>query len=93
MHLSDKYILVTKAEEPVTEGFQAVAVEDTSIYKGKVVRIPEMPVFIGNHKVAVGDVVIFAKYSPDTHPLKIDGVDHKYIFTGDLLDVDAVDQS
>jgi len=85
--LSSNYILVSKALEPVSEGFQAVAVEDSSVYKGKVEQLPDNPVYLSNQALKVGDIVIFAKYSPDTHLIERDGVELKYINTRDLLEV------
>lgn len=81
--ISSKYVVVEKFIEPVQEGFQEVKVQDSSVYKGTVAELPEVPVFISNHQVAIGDVVIFAKYSPDTHEIE----DKKFVRVEDLLKV------
>lgn len=83
MPLSSRYIKVEKCEEEKQEGFQTAQVMDTSHYKGKVVAIPESPVFIDNHKIAVDDIVLFAKGSPDTHDIE----KFKYVRSDDLLEV------
>lgn len=62
-----KYILVEKIEEEKADGIQMVEIQDEFIYKAKVKMVPEMPVYVGNTQVDVGDTVVFAKYSPDTH--------------------------
>lgn len=85
--LSDNYILVGKVPEETKEGFQAVAVEDSSVYTGIVRKLPSRPVYMGNEPVKLGDKVIFAKYSPDTHLIVKDGEELKYINTNDLLEV------
>ncbi len=87
MQISNHYIVVEKLEEEKKEGFQTVEVQDNFIYKGKVTHIPECPVFMGNKQVAPGDVVMFAKYSPDTHEIKEDGKTMKFIKTDDVLAV------
>lgn len=62
-----KYILVEKIEEEKGDGIQMVEIQDEFIYKAKVKLVPEIPVFVGNTQVEIGNTVIFAKYSPDTH--------------------------
>jgi len=85
--LNDNYILVSKIKEEVKEGFQVAAVEDSSTYMGMVKQIPDRPVYLGNYVVNVGDKVVFAKYSPDTHLITRDGEELKYINVNDLLEV------
>lgn len=87
MSLSNKYILVSSVEEKPQEGFHAVKVEDSSIYKGIVKDVPDQPVFLSNHQLVKGDTVIFAKYSPNTHRIERDGEELKYIAVEDLLEV------
>lgn len=87
MQISNKYILVEKIEEEVKEGFQAVQVQDSSIYKGKIIGLPEIPVFLTNTPVYLGQVVLFAKYSPDTHEIDLDGKKVKFVAISDLLAV------
>lgn len=82
------YVLVKKLEEEKKEGFQAVEVQDNFVYKGVIVRIPKsQPVYLGDDHLAVGDVVMFAKYSPDTHEIELEGVKHKFVKVSDLLAV------
>lgn len=85
--ISNKYILVEKIEETKDDGFQVVKVEDISTYMGKVNALPEIPVYIGNHQLDIGDTVIFAKYSPNTHLITREGKELKYILIEDLLEV------
>lgn len=88
MNLSNNYVLVERADEPKKEGFQAVEVQDSFVYKGNVVKVPDsQPVFLGDRQIQAGDVVLFAKYSPDSYPIELEGVEHKFINTRDLLAV------
>lgn len=83
--INRKYTLIKKIQEPKQEGFATVDIQDSSIYKGEVHTIPETPVFVDNHQVLVGDIVQFAKYSPDTHEVDIDGVKMKMVKVEDIL--------
>ena len=85
MQVSNNYIVVEKHEEPPKEGFQTVDVVDSSLFKGRVTHIPEVPVFMGNERVGVGDIILFSKYSPDTHEIEIDGKKLKFVATRDIL--------
>lgn len=85
--LSAKYILVSKPVEKPQEGFQAVKVEDSSIYSGVVFDLPDVPVFLSNRQLVKGDTVIFAKYSPNTHLIQREGKELKYILIEDLFEV------
>ncbi len=88
MHISINYVVVEKLEVPKKEGeFEAVQVEDDFVYKGKVSHVPEGPAWIGNHQLRVGDVVIFAKYSPDSHEITVDGKKLRFVAVKDLLAV------
>lgn len=87
MHISNKYIGVKKKEEEVKEGFQEVKVEDSFVYSGVIEYLPEMPVFIQDRRLAKGDTVIFAKYSPDTQTIKHEGQELKFVRIEDLLAV------
>jgi len=88
MVISNKYVVVEKLVEQVQEGFQTVQVQDNFVYKGKVKLLPDIPVYIGNHQVTIGDVVIWAKYSPDTQEIEND----KYVAIVDLLACDIPEQ-
>ena len=86
MILSNDYIAVTKVGEEVKpDEFSVVTIQDSSTFKGKVHDIPEIPVFIGNRKIEVNDIVMFKKYSPDTHDIVELGL--KFIRTSDILAV------
>ncbi len=67
--------------------FNIVAVQDNFIYKGTVVKLPDETVYIGNHMLDLGDDVIFAKYSPDTHEVEENGEKLKFVRIEDLLEV------
>lgn len=85
MKVSNNYIAVEKIEEPATEGFQKVEVQDSFTYKGRVVEIPEAPVYMGNDRLVPGDCILFAKYSPDTHEIEEGGKKIKFVSTRDIL--------
>lgn len=85
MNITNNYIVVEKYEEPLTDGFQAVKMQDSSSFKGKVVFIPEAPIFFGNKQLAIGDMVLFAKYSPNTHDIEHEGKILKFVKSEDLL--------
>ena len=86
--ISNQYVLVEKVDEPVAEGFKTVEVQDSFVYKGKIVKMPaDQPMYMDNDKLAMGDVIIFAKYSPDTVEIDIEGKKLKFV---KLLDILAV---
>ena len=87
MQISNKYIVVEKLEEEAKEGFKTVDVQDNYVYKGKVTHIPEAPVYMGNKQVIQGDTVLFAKYSPDTHEIDLEGKKVKFVSVSDILAV------
>lgn len=87
MNVNSSYVLVEKVEEPKVEGFQKLEVQDNYLYKGRIVQLPEVPVFVDNHRLGVGEVVLFAKYSPDTHEQELDGKKLKFVLQRDLLAV------
>ncbi len=88
MQISQNYIVVQKVDEPVsTEEFKAVEVQDSFVYKGKVSHLPEVPVHMANRQITVGDVVLFAKYSPDTWEIEHEGEKMKFVAIRDLLAV------
>lgn len=87
MQISNNYIVVEKLEEEAKEGFKAVEVQDNFVYKAKVAHVPEIPVFMGNQQLEVGSIVLFAKYSPDTHEIDLDGKKVKFVAISDILAV------
>ena len=87
MQISNNYILVEKVEEKPKDGFTTVDVQDNFVYQGKVIQIPEAPIFMGNKQVGVGDTILFAKYSPDTHEIDLEGKKVKFVAVSDILAV------
>lgn len=87
MQISNKYIVVEKIEEDQKEGFKTVEVQDSFVYKGKVINKPSMPIYLTDTELKVGDVVLFAKYSPDTHEIDLEGKKVKFVAIADLLAV------
>lgn len=88
MQISNNYIVVIKDFPAPQEGeFKVVEVQDDFIYRGRVKLLGEAPIFMGNKQVTVGDVVLFAKYSPDTHEIEHEGEKLKFVSTADILAV------
>ncbi len=87
MEININYCLVKKLEEPAVEGFKTVEVQDSFVYKGKIVQLPGAPVHLCNKLLVVGDVVVFHKYSPDTVEIEFDGEKQKFVKLTDLLAV------
>lgn len=85
MQISNKYIVVEKFIEEKKEGFQIVEIQDNYVYKGKIKMLPEISVYIGNKQLAIGDIILFAKYSPDTQEIEIDNNKLKFIRIEDIL--------
>lgn len=88
MNISNNYVCVERIEEPPKEGFQTVEVQDNFLYRAKVHILPEIPVFMGNRRLGVGEVVLFAKYSPDTHEIEHEGKKLKFVSIRDILAVE-----
>lgn len=90
MKISNNYVMVEKVVDPIVEGeFKVVEVQDNFVYKGRVKMKPDsQPIYLGDTPIAVGDVVWFAKYSPDTMELEVEGVKVKLVAVKDLLLLD-----
>jgi len=86
MQISNKYVVVEKLEEEAKEGFKTVDVQDNYVYKGRIAEINQ-PIYLGNTVLEVGSIVLFAKYSPDTHEIDLDGKKVKFVAITDLLAV------
>ena len=69
MHIPSNRIVIEKVTEEVKDGFQAVQVQDSSTFKGRVIETGETAHYIGNHVIEKGDVLLFAQNSPDTHQI------------------------
>lgn len=80
MKLLGNRVLITRVKEENTDEFQAVKLQDGFVYKGKVELVSD-EVSIVN----VGDIIQFAKYSPDTQEIDYNGIDAKIIITNDIL--------
>lgn len=89
MKILGNRILISKVEEDKKEGFQTVDVQDSFVYKGKVesrgndylndsARIPE---------IEIGNIILFAKYSPDTQEVDYEGKKMKIVSADDVLAV------
>lgn len=69
--ITNRFIGVEKVEEEVKEGgFQEVKVQDNSFYKGRIKYLPAEPVYFGDRQAIIGDIVLFAPYSPSTHDIE-----------------------
>lgn len=85
MNISNNRIVVERIEDEKKEGFEIVNVQDSYVYRGRVTIIPDMPIFMGNKQLDVGDTVLFAKYSPDTHELEHEGKKVKFVKVEDIM--------
>lgn len=84
MKILGNRVLVSRVEEEKKEGFQTVEVQDSFVYKGKVEICGEgMTTDYPN----TGDIVLFAKYSPDTQEVEHEGRKMKIISVTDILAV------
>lgn len=92
-------IILSKVEDTEDDGFGVVKVQDSFVNKGKVEQIgSELSIqhmFGGTSGVGVahieptsiniGDIVLFAKYSPDTQEIEHEGKDYKIVSISDVL--------
>ena len=85
MQISNNYVVVEKLEEVKKEGFEVVNIQDNFVCRGKVVNIPEAPIYMGNERVMLGSTILFAKYSPDTHEVDLEDKKVKFINVSDIL--------
>lgn len=86
MKILGNRILVSKVEEPKAEGFQAVEVQDSFVNKGKIEQLGnEFKIDLPDYEVTPGDIVLFAKYSPDTQEIEHEGKKLKIINVSDVL--------
>jgi len=84
MKISDNYVVVKKREENKEKGFLTASVQDNFVYEGIIKFLPESPIFMGNDKLKIGDIILFDKYSPDTHEYD-DGEKVKFVHKRDIL--------
>ena len=83
MNILNDYLLVEKLPKKEVEGFEVVETQDDFVYKGKVIN--KHYAIIG---IEIDDVITFAKYSPDTHEIEIDGRKLKFVKATDVLAVE-----
>lgn len=89
MNISVDYIAVVAPEKKATnpEDFETVEVQEESTFRGVVYEVSSTPAYIGNHRISVGDHVLFARYSPNTHDIVYNGKKIKFIKVSDILAV------
>lgn len=90
MRILGNRVLVSKVEEPQAEGFNAVQVLDSFTFKGKVEEVGMLITFEAHPGyvaplVKEGDIVLFAKYSPDTQEVEVEEQTMKIIKVEDIL--------
>lgn len=81
MKILGNRVLVSKVGEEKKDGFQAVQVQDSFVNKGRVEKEGDTCAFNGS----VGDIILFAKYSPDTQEIEYEGKKMKIITVEDIL--------
>lgn len=89
MKILGNRVLVSRVEEIKIDGFQSVQVQDSFIYKGKIEVIGEpldKSLVRAELNISVGDVILFTKYSPDTHEVELNGK-KKVVMFDDILSV------
>lgn len=86
MKILGNRVLVSKVEEEAKEGFATVEVQDSFVNKGTIEKIGT---FHSDNddwlSLSPGDVVLFAKYSPDTQEIEHEGKKKKIIRVEDIL--------
>lgn len=79
-------MLVEKVDEPKKDGeFQVADVQDNFVYKGKIVAVGSG---VEPARFDPGDIIVFAKYSPDIHEVEVDGKKMKIISIEDILAIE-----
>lgn len=84
-------ILVSRVEEPQTEGFSTVEIQDSFVFKGKVEDIGQMIFEVGIDKNILvypfvkGSIIYFRKYSPDTEEIEHEGKKMKVVSLSDVI--------
>lgn len=87
MQILGNRVLVRKLVEEKKEGFQTVDVNDPFISKG-IVDMVGNDVSPYDANLLLGKKVLFAPYSPDTHPSSIENC--KIIDVSDILEVHTI---
>lgn len=81
MKILGNRVLVSRIAEEVKEGFNAVDVVDSFINIGKIEMLGDGC----NCGILVGNTIMFAKYSPDTQEVELEGKKMKIINVDDIL--------
>lgn len=93
MYILGNRVLVSPVEKEKVEGFQTVQVQDSFVYMGKVEKLGQDVLNEDKHfneelpPIRIGDTIIFAKYSPDTHEIEHEGKKFKSVKVEDILAV------
>jgi len=88
MKILGNRLLVSKVDEEKKEGFQTVDIQDNFVFKGRVEKLPYSNLEEWNFNgqiIKYRDIVLFAKYSPDTQEIEHDGQKMKIIKVDDVL--------
>ena len=88
MKILGNRILVSRIEDEEKDGFQTVEVQDSFLYKGKVEQVGLLESSTNGSTIKIGDIVLFAKYSPHTQTVPVDGQDMKIIRIEDIIAVE-----
>lgn len=86
MKILGNRVLVSRVEEEKKDGFQTVEVQDSFVYKGRVEQVPALMVFdhfVGS--ILIGEIILFAKNSPDTHEIDVEGKKMKVVMVNDII--------
>ena len=86
MELLGNRVLVRREPEAKTEGFQAVKAVDDFTSRGVIAGIgDDVDTARPDRKIEVGATVVFARFSPDTHTVHVDGEDMKSVLESDII--------
>jgi len=85
--LNSNYVLVKKIEKPKEDGFTTVEVQDDFVYKGEIVQLPSQTMYVDNTVLVDGMRVFFGKYAPDSHEVKLDGVEYRCVHIKNILGI------
>lgn len=83
MNILNGYLLVEKLPKKEAEGFEVVETQDDFVYKGKVINKSK-----DIESINIDDIILFAKYSPDTHEIDFEGRKVKFVKATDVLAVE-----
>lgn len=88
MKILGERVLVKRIEKEQTDSFQTVDVIDEFVSRGRIVQLGES--LTGNTSsyhtdFTPGKEIIFAKFSPDTQEIKVDGELMKVVAISDII--------